>query len=196
MFSTALAPRKPSEIRSNAVRLHPHDLHSSRRDHDQRRWGLIEHGELVLATHFHHWSSTAASAGGGKSERRAQRLLSGVSSIQGSPAPSPAHRTDLVDHPLAPAQAKDQHQAWLRCRNQRAHTVASQPSLLHSRPAVLQLSHPLSTTAALARQRMPPNPALELTCYGRQPCPGGNALRAFCATMPTLPAAARSSALR
>ena len=41
-----------------------------------------------------------------------------------------------------------------------------------------------------------PNPALELTCHGVQPCPGGNALRAFCATMPTLPAVARSSALR
>ena len=41
-----------------------------------------------------------------------------------------------------------------------------------------------------------PNPPLELTFYGVPPCPGGNALRAFCATMPTLPAVARSSALR
>ena len=41
-----------------------------------------------------------------------------------------------------------------------------------------------------------PNPALELTGYGVQPWPGGNALRAFCATMPMLPAVARSSALR
>ena len=45
-------------------------------------------------------------------------------------------------------------------------------------------------------RRSGPNPALELTCYGRQPCPGGNALRAFCATMPMPPAVARSSALR
>ena len=54
----------------------------------------------------------------------------------------------------------------------------------------------LMPNVSLSRHRPGPNPALELTCYGGQPCPGGNALRAFCATMPTLPAVARSSALR
>ena len=124
--------------------------------------------------------------------------------------PSPAVQVPVRSLGSGRMKGPEPHHPLRRASSARWHAhlwSAGKPPSVHRRSATTRTRFhslrssesceaQLMTNVSISRQRPGPNPALELTCYGGQPCPGGNALRAFCATMPTLPAVARSSALR